>query len=158
MADFVNTANPGRHHPDALVRLTVGTVELRPGDLLAVGGPARRPRVTEVEAADGFDPELGRRLEVRLHDGDRLDVYERSRHGVLRPSGQIQEVLPSELEPSDYYRNHDTEPFFDVEEAVVGWEGDPDVVAVLSSTGNEATYDRSALVQRWRPYDAAVAL
>jgi leucine-zipper of insertion element IS481 len=53
------------------------------------------------------------------------------------------------------YRNHDAEPFFDVAEVVIGWDGDPDVVAVLSGNGNEATYDRSALVQRWQPYDDA---
>jgi hypothetical protein len=157
MGDFGNTANPGRRHPDALVQLTVSTVELRPGDLLAMDGTPRRPRVVEVAEADGSDPELGRRLVVCLSDGDRLDANEHSRSGVLRPSGQIEEVLPGDLVEGDYYRNHDGEPFFDVEDVVVGWEGDPDVVAVLSSNGNQATYDRSALVQRWLPYDDAAA-
>ena len=161
MADFVNTTTPGRVHPDALVKLTLAPGELRPGDLVTLDesmspdGQARQYPMGTVTEREGSDPDFGRSYVVDLVGGGQLHTNEHARRRVLRPSGVIEEVVVSELEEGDFYRNLGDPVFLDVESITEGdlptEFDDPDELTIESSNGNQAVYDSSAVVERWRP-------
>lgn len=162
MADFVNTRTPGRGHPDALIELTLCPQELWPGDQVHLDAATHTGRAanwrtveTVIEGASDPNPDpvhnLGTCYMVALRAGGTLHTNHRSQFAVRRPSGHIRQCLVSELSPleDDWYRNVGDVRFFDVEDVT---EAD-NQVTVISSNGNQACYDTSAVVEVWAPYE-----
>jgi hypothetical protein len=151
MGDFITTTTPGRGHPDALVRRSLPPTELRAGDIHSGLGKT----IARVEASAGGTVGPGRQYRIFFTCGDPFDGNSDT-VAVLRPSGVIEEVVVSELQEGDHYRNLGDQVFFDVERITEGDLpanfGDIDELVIESSSGNRAVYDSSAVVERWSPY------